>query len=100
MRLFLLVVSHFLMAMATKVLYIVPENSVNGNCPTLPCITLSQYLLTNSSASDFTLYLLPGKHHVSTNIEMWNVSNISIIGINHISSSDVGMLVKITHCIL
>ena len=90
MGLFFLVASIIWLAMATKVLYIIPESSSIAKCPSQPCATLSQYLLNNSLisfVSDFNIYLLPGNHRVITDMEMWNVSNVSLIGINSNVSS-------------
>ena len=74
---------------ANKRFYIIPENSTIANCPSQPCATFSRYLLNNSIttfASDFIIYFLPGNHRVITDMEMWNVSNISLIGINNPSA--------------
>ena len=83
---------------ANKTFYIIPENSTIANCPSLPCVTLSQYFVNNSITtivSDINIYFLPGNHHVIVNMEMWNVSNISLIGINnHISSAMLDCLSK------
>ena len=83
---------------ANKIFYIIPENSTIANCPSQPCVTLSQYLLNNSITtvvSDINIYFLPGNHHVIVDMEMWNVSNISLIGINnHISSAMLDCLSK------
>ena len=99
MSLIFLVVSYMIwIVTANKGFYIIPENSTVANCPSQPCVTLSQYLLINNSTtfvSDFSIYLLPGNHHVITDMEMWNVSNISLIGINnHISSAMLDCLSK------
>ena len=83
-------VSPIWLVVATEVLYVIPENSSITKCPAQPCATLNQYLLHNSLisfVSDFNIYLLPGNHHVIVNMEMWNVSNISLIGISSSASS-------------
>ena len=76
--------------MATDNLYIIPENSTVANCPSQPCATLSGYFLNRSLISfisNFNIYLLPGKHHLVTNLELWNVSSVSLIGINNHKAS-------------
>ena len=89
MKLLFLVTSHIWMTMATDILYIIPENSTVANCPSQPCTTLSGYLSNRSLipfASNFNIYLLSGKHHLITDLEFWNVSSVSLIGINRNSS--------------
>ena len=52
---------------ATKILYVLPDNVSDANCPSEPCATLGQYLLDNRSLpvlSDVEYRFLPGEHHV------------------------------------
>ena len=92
MKLLFLVTSYMLMAMATDILYIIPKNSRSTvtNCPSQPCTTLSEYLSNKSLipfASNFNIYLLSGSHHLTTDLEFSNVSNVSLIGVtSHYSS--------------
>ena len=90
MRLLFLVISHIWLTTATDTLYIIPENSTATNCPSQPCATLSGYVLNSSLisfVSNFDIYFLPGKHHLITDMEFWNVSNVSLIGIDNHKSS-------------
>ena len=51
---------------AIKILYVLPDNVSDVNCPSQPCATLDQYLLDNGSLSvlsDVEYYFLPGEHH-------------------------------------
>ena len=68
---------------ATKILYVLPDNVSDVNCPSQPCATLGQYLLDNNGSlpvlSDVEYYFLPGKHHVVNVINM-KVFNFSMIG--------------------
>ena len=53
---------------ATTILYVLPDNVSDVNCPSQPCATLGQYLLDNGSLpvlSDAEYYFLPGEHHVA-----------------------------------
>ena len=68
---------------ATKILYVLPDNVSDVNCPSQPCATLGQYLLDNGSLpvlSDVEYYFLPGEHHVVNAINLLNVVNFSLIG--------------------
>ena len=68
---------------ATKILYVLPDNVSDVNCPSQPCATLGQYLLDNGSLpvlSNVEYYFLPGEHHVINVIKM-EVLNLSLIGI-------------------
>ena len=67
---------------ATKILYVLPDNVSDVNCPSQPCATLGQYLLDNGSLpvlSNVEYYFLPGEHHVINVIKM-EVLNLSLIG--------------------
>ena len=52
---------------ATEILYVLPDNVSDVNCPSQPCATLGQYLLDNGSLpvlSNVEYHFLPGEHHV------------------------------------
>ena len=68
---------------ATKILYVLPDNVSDVNCPSQSCATLDQYLLDNGSlpvSSDVEYYFLPGEHHVVSIINMYDAFNFSLIG--------------------
>ena len=68
---------------ATKILYVLPDNVSDVNCPSQPCATLDQYLLDNISLpalSDVEYYFLPGEHHVVNPIIIVKALNFSFIG--------------------
>ena len=68
---------------ATKILYVLPDNVSDVNCPSQPCATLDQYLLDNGSLpvlSDVVYQFLPGEHHVVNAINMVSALNLSLIG--------------------
>ena len=69
---------------ATKILYVLPDNVSDVNCPSLPCATLDQYLLDNGSLpvlSDVEYYFLPGEHHINKVINITSALNFSLIGL-------------------
>ena len=69
--------------MATRILYVLPDNSTNASCPYQPCATLSEYLLDNGTlpvVSNVQYYFLPGEHHVPANMLLQDLCNFSIIG--------------------
>ena len=68
---------------ATNILYVLPDNVSDINCPSQPCATLGQYLLDNGSLpvfSDVEYYFLPGEHHVVKAINLLSVVKFSLIG--------------------
>ena len=68
---------------ATKILYVLPDNVSDVNCPSQPCATLGQYLLDNGSLpvlSDVEYHFLPGEHHVVHSINVESAFNFSLIG--------------------
>ena len=69
---------------ATKILYVLPDNVSDVNCPSQPCTTLGQYLLDNGFLlpvlSDVKYYFLPGEHHVANVIDIMGALNFSWIG--------------------
>ena len=70
-------------SMATRILYVLPDNSTNASCPFQPCATLSEYLLDNGSlpvVSNVQYYFLPGEHLVPANMLLQDLCNFSIIG--------------------
>ena len=82
---FILITAHFwIVAIATKILYVLPDNSTNANCPSQPCATLKQYLLDNSTlsvVSNVEYHFLPGEHNIPANTVLEDLHNFSIIGI-------------------
>ena len=70
-------------SMATKILYVIPDNWTNVSCLFQPCATLSEYLLDNGTlpvVSNVQYYFLPGEHHVPAKMLLQNLCNFSIIG--------------------
>ena len=70
-------------SMATKILYVIPDNSTNASCSFQPCATLSEYLLDNGTlpiVSNVQYYFLPGEHHVPANMLLQDLCNFSVIG--------------------
>ena len=68
---------------AAEILYVLPDNVSDANCPSQPCGTLDQYLLNNGSLpvlSNVEYYFLPGEHHVCNVVNMVGVFNFSLIG--------------------
>ena len=68
---------------ATEILYVLPDNVSDVNCPSQPCATLGQYLLDNGSLpvlSDVEYHFLPGEHHVVNSINIHDALNLSLIG--------------------
>ena len=83
---------------ATRLFYVLPANDTHTNCPSQPCVTLSSYLEEKSilsSTSDVEFHFLPGEHHVTSNMEMWNVSNFSIIGVGINTSKSAVIICKL-----
>ena len=77
---------------ATKVLYVLPDNSTNVSCPSQTCATLSQYLLDNGTLpvmSNVEYHFLPGEHHVPANITLQDLENFTIIGDFSATSSQI-----------
>ena len=73
---------------ATEILYVLPDNVSDVNCPSQPCATLGQYLLDNGSLpvlSDVEYRFLPGEHHVVNNIDIKETLNFSLIGFDQLS---------------
>ena len=70
-------------ASTTTVLYVLPDNVSDVNCPSQPCATLGQYLLDNGSLpvlSNVEYHFLPGEHHVVNAINIEEAFNFSLIG--------------------
>ena len=69
---------------ATEILYVLPDNVSDVNCPSQPCATLGQYLLDNDGSlpvlSDVEYRFLPGEHHVVNSIKVIEAFNFSLIG--------------------
>ena len=82
---------------ATRFFYVLPANNAHVSCPSQPCVTLSDYLnnkRVTSSIVDVEFRFLPGEHHVTSNMEMWNVSNFSLVGLNVDNSMSVVLICK------
>ena len=81
---FILMIVEINISAATKILYVLPDNSTNAaSCPSQPCATLCQYLLDDGTLpveSNVEYHFLPGKHHVPNNMILQNLHNFSIIG--------------------
>ena len=76
-------VSAIHLILATRILYVLPDNVSDVNCPSQPCATLCQYLLDNGSLpvlSNVEYHFLPGEHHVVDIIYMEGAINFSLIG--------------------
>ena len=70
---------------ATEILYVLPDNVSDVNCPSQPCATLGHYLLNNGSLpvlSDVEYRFLPGEHHVVSIINIRYAFNFSMIGLS------------------
>ena len=83
LQLFTLLAVQLLLSEATRMLYVLPDNSTNASCPFQPCTTLSEYLLDNgtlSVVSNVQYYFLPGEHHIPANMLLQDLCNFSIIG--------------------
>ena len=69
---------------ATKVFYVLSDNSINVTCPSQPCHTLGKYLLINNGTlpnkTNIEYHFLPGEHHIPSDIVLTNLNNFSIIG--------------------
>ena len=65
---------------ATKVYYILPDSSTNGNCSSQSCATLSQYNGKLPDVTNVEYHFLPGEHQVPANMVLTNLQNFSIIG--------------------
>jgi len=90
---------------ASEIFYVLPDDSTNISCSSQPCDTLNQYLSNNSAlpaVSNVEYHFLPGEYNINANIEMRNVSNVSIIGISHLTSVKLvcwsQLYVVIFHC--
>ena len=69
---------------ATRILYVLPDNVSDVNCPSQPCATLGQYLLDNGSlpvSSDVEYYFLPGQHHITKVVDIWKAVDILLVGV-------------------
>ena len=75
---------------ATKILYVLPDNVSDVNCPSQPCATLGQYLMDNGSLpvlSNVDYYFLPGEHRVVDGIDIGGAFNFSFIGFGNLSAN-------------
>ena len=83
-KVFILIAAQMWMSTATKILYVLPDNSTNVICLSQPCATLSQYWSDNGTlpvVSNVEYNFLPGERHVPANMILRNLQNFSIIGI-------------------
>ena len=69
----------------TKILYVLPDNVSDVNCPSQPCAILDQYLLDGGMpllflTNDVKYYFLPGEHQVVNGFRMNEVNNFSLVG--------------------
>ena len=67
-----------------KILYVLPDNSINTSCTYQPCTTLGQYLLEDGTLPDVVnveYHFLPGEHQIPANMVLKNLHNFSIVGI-------------------
>ena len=67
----------------TRLFYVLPDNSTNASCPSQHCALLSQYLLNMSEMSNAKFMFLSGKHHLTSNITMENIFNVTMVGVNY-----------------
>ena len=68
---------------AARILYVLPDNVSDLNCPSRPCATLGRYLLDNGSLpvlSNVEYHFLSGEHHVVNIMFIFNAFNFSLIG--------------------
>ena len=65
---------------ATKLYYIIPDSSTNGNCSSQSCATLSQYNGKLPDVTNVEYHFLPGEHQVPANMVLTNLQNFSITG--------------------
>ena len=71
---------------ATKIFYVLPDNSSTISCPSHQCATFSQYFLDNDTlpvVSNVEYHLLPGKLYVISTemIKLAYLQNFSFIGL-------------------
>ena len=80
---FILMIVEINISTATKILYVLPDNSTNAaSCPSQPCATLSQYLLDDGTlpvVSNVEYHFLPGEHNVPANMILQNLHNFGTI---------------------
>ena len=93
-RLFILIAIHVWISTATKIQYVIPDNSTNATCCMFySCATLSQYFLDNNNTlpvvSNVQYYFLSGEHQVPANMVLQNLQNFSIIGTTKKSSPSI-----------
>ena len=69
--------------------FVLPDHSVNDNCPFQPCATLGQYLLDDGSLpviSNVEYHFLPGDHHLPANMTLQYLCNFAIVGSEKLTS--------------
>ena len=74
------------MVMATKIFYVVPDNSPDISCPANHCATISQYFMDNGTlpvVTNVEYHLLPGEHYITTMAVLTNLQNFSLVGISN-----------------
>jgi len=76
LQLSVLMTAHVWLATATKIFYVLLDNSSHTSCPSQPCATLSEYLLDNNDTlpveSNVEYHFLPGEQHLPTGIYLHN----------------------------
>ena len=76
-----------LLATATTIFYVLPDDSTTDSCPSQLCATLSQYLLDNNGTlpvvSNVEYHFLPGEYH-QDNILIQYANNFTITGATNI----------------
>ena len=83
---------------SAKILYVLPDNVSDVNCPSQPCTTLGQYLLDNGSLpvlSGVEYRFLPGEYHVNNNINIREGFNFSLIGFNLAITSKISLQITL-----
>ena len=75
---------------ATKILYVLSDNSTNPSCSYQLCAPLDQYLLDDGIlpvVTNVEYHFSPGEHHIPANMVLQNLHNFSIVGIVSKASS-------------
>jgi len=69
---------------ATRVLYVLSDDSTKVSCPSQPCATLSQYLLDNNGTlpvvSNVEYHFLPGEHHLPASLVLYSLYRLTLTG--------------------
>ena len=77
---------------ASEIFYVLSDDSTNITCSSQNnCGTLSQYLLDNDTLpvmDNVEYHFLPGEYYIYANIEMRNVSNVSLTGSDQLTPAE------------